>query len=375
MTTPVKPGTSKPTTNIGGPALNPQQQIELQLKALDASIKSMRAKNDAMKRVLAKLGNSPADRRRKAMINVQWKLNNTNLGKANEDRAKKQNTLWEMTGDYEKLLAGTERDAFMAINALFKQYDLGGLAGKIFEFVKNGYSADTISILLQDSKEYKERFAGNEARKAAGLPVLSAGEYLATEAGYRQIMESAGLPRGFYDQHSDFNQWIAKNVSPSEIQSRVDLATQATVLSNANYRKALNQMGISDSDLTSYFLDPDKALPYIQKAAATAAIGAQALAQGLSFDQRYAEQLATGGITADQAKEGYAAIGSELDTMKQLGGMYGEQWTQRESEEAMFEGTSAAVGKKKRLASQERGAFSGQAGAARGGLAGKGGAR
>jgi hypothetical protein len=111
-----------------------------------------------------------------------------------------QNNLWEATGQYDKLLTGENRDAFMAVNALFKNYGLESLAGKIYEYVKNGYSADTISILLQDTSEYKQRFQGNEARKAAGLPVLSPAEYLSTEASYRQIMQSAGLPSGFYDR-------------------------------------------------------------------------------------------------------------------------------------------------------------------------------
>ena len=284
-----------------------------------------------------------------------------------------QTEYYKQTGQYDKLLSGTERDAYAAISALFKSYGLESLAGKVYDYVKNGYSADTVSILLQDTKEYKERFAGNEARKKAGLPVLSAGEYLATEASYRQIMQSAGLPSGFYDQPSDFNSWIGSNVSPSEIQSRVDLATNATILANPSYKKALNQMGIADSDLTAYFLDQKRALPYIQKAAATAQIGAAALSQDLTFDQTYAETLATKGITADQANQGYAQIAGEANTMQNLAGIYGTTYGQREAEQAVFEGNAGAISKRKRLASQERASFGGAAGTASQGLAGRGG--
>jgi len=286
-----------------------------------------------------------------------------------------QTNYYKETGQYEKLLSGTDRDAYAAVTALFKSYGLESLAGKVYDYVKNGYSADTVSILLQDTKEYKERFAGNEARRKAGLPVLSAGEYLATEASYRQIMQSAGLPSGFYDQPSDFNNWIGGNVSPSEIQTRVDLATQATILANPDYKKALNQMGIADSDLTAYFLDTKKALPYIQKAAATAQIGAQALAQNLAFDQAYAESLATKGITADQAGQGYAQIAGEAKTLGNLASIYGTTYTQREAEQATFEGGAGATNKRKRLASQERANFSGAAGTGSQGLGGRGGAR
>lgn len=300
---------------------------------------------------------------------------NKEMGQWKTGIANTQNQIYVAQGQYDKLLGGEQRDAFLAINALFKNYGLDSLAGKIYEYVKNGYSADTISILLQDTPEYKTRFQGNENRKAAGLPVLSPAEYLATEASYRQIMESAGLPSGFYDQPSDFSGWIGKNVSPSEIQSRVDLATQATVLSNPSYRKALNQMGISDSDLTAYFLDQKKALPIIQKAAATAQIGAAALGQNLTFDQSYAEQLATEGISRDQAQSGYSQIASELDTMKTLGQIYGQEWSQRTSEEAVFQGSGQAIQKKARLLSAERGAFGGASGGAKAGLSQSGGQR
>lgn len=286
-----------------------------------------------------------------------------------------QNKVYETTGQYDKLLSGPNRDAFAATTAIFKSYGLDSLAGKVYEYAKQGYSPDTIQILLQDTKEYKTRFAGNELRKAAGLAVLSPAEYLSVESSFQQIMQAAGLPKGFYDQTSDFNTWIGKNVSAAEIQNRVDLATQATTLSNPEYRKALNALGVDDAHLTAYFLDPTKALPYLQKAAATAQIGAEAIRSNLTFDTAYAEQLATQGITADQARQGYQQIAGQLDTLKSIAGVYGEEYDQRTAEEAVFGGDKEALSKQRRLLSQERGAFSGSAGAARGGLSQGGGAR
>ena len=70
-------------------------------------------------------------------------------------------------------LTGANRDAAKALVELFKQYGLESLAPKIVEFIQNGYSADTTAILLQDTTEYKQRFAANEARRKKGLPVLS----------------------------------------------------------------------------------------------------------------------------------------------------------------------------------------------------------
>lgn len=278
-------------------------------------------------------------------------------------------------GDFATDLTGSDRDAYVALTDLFNSYGLGSLAPKIYDYIKNGYSADTISILLQNTDEYKKRFAGNEARKAAGLPVLSPAEYLSTEASYRQIMQSAGLPAGFYDQPSDFVTWIGKDVSPTEIQSRVDMATQATTLSNPNYRQALNQMGISDDQLTAYFLDPNRALPVLQKSAATAAIGAEALQQGLTFDTQYADMLATSGVTQDQARQGYSNIAQTLNQYQQLANIYGGTYNQRTSEQATFLGDASAIQQQRRLSNEELANFGGSTGTGSIGLANSGGAR
>lgn len=360
----------KTTQQLLDEAKAQQKTNELRMKMLRAQEAHLRKPNPKNPKEVAKYR---AEKAKYEASLTKLKAEQTMLGKRIPNL---QNKVYVETGQYDKLLTGTNRDAYLAVKSLFDSYGLGSLADKIYGYVKNGESADTISILLQDTPEYKRRFSGNEARKAAGLPVLSAAEYLATEAGYRQIMQSAGMPAGFYDQPSDFTNWIGANVSPTELQNRVDLAVQATTLSDPMYRRALNQMGIDNGHLTAYFLDQSKALPYLQKAAATAQAGAEALRQNLQFDQGYAEQLATMGVSADQARQGYEQIASELGTMKSLGSMYGEEWSQRTSEGAIFGTDAEAQRRKGRLLSQERGAFQGNAGAARGlgGLTQQGGA-
>lgn len=287
-----------------------------------------------------------------------------------------QNSIYTATGQYDKLLSGDNRDAYLALTTLFQSYGLGSLASKIYDYVKNGYSSDTISILLQDTPEYKARFAGNVARQKAGLPVLSPADYLSTEDSYRQIMRQAGLPSGFYDNTSDFVNFIGSDVSPTELQSRVDLASQATAMANPAYKEALQQMGLDSASITAYYLDPTKALPILQKQAATAAIGAEALQRGFNFDQQYAENLATEGVTQQQAAATYSQIGQQFNQLQTLGSIYGSAWTQRQAENAAFIGSSEAVQQQAQLIGQEKAQFSGGAGGASTarGLAGFGGA-
>src|SRR5215475_13221326 len=235
---------STPANSLGDQLRNAtgKTSTSQQLSVAKAQVKQTQAKIDLLKAQKSKLKKpNPKDKSAVAKYNLQVKHFNdqistytSTLTATNKRVGTLQNKYYSETGQYDKLLTGSNRDAYLALKSVFDSYGLGSLADKIYNYVKNGESADTISIQLQDTPEYKKRFAGNELRKKAGLPVLNPADYLATEASYRQIMQQAGMPSGFYDKPDDFDDWIGKNVSPSEIQSRVDLATQATILSDPN---------------------------------------------------------------------------------------------------------------------------------------------
>src|SRR5674476_661886 len=99
-------------------------------------------------------------------------------------------------------LTGDNRDAYLAVTNLLKQYGLEALAPTVLGFVQQVYSQDTVTVLLQDTPAYKTRFAGNAARIKADLPALSPAEYLSVESQYRSVISAAGLPKSFYDQPS-----------------------------------------------------------------------------------------------------------------------------------------------------------------------------
>jgi hypothetical protein len=110
---------------------------------------------------------------------------------------------------------------------------------------------------LPQTPEYKQRFAANDVRIKAGLPALSPQEYIATERAYRQVMSAAGLPTGFYDQNSDFTNFIAKDISATELKQRVDVATEAV---NQAPKESLDYMKqwYNTGDLIAFALDPDQ---------------------------------------------------------------------------------------------------------------------
>lgn len=276
-------------------------------------------------------------------------------------------------GDLASALQGTQRDAFVALQDEFNQYGLGTLAPKIFDFIKQGYSSDTISLLLQETPEYKQRFIANQARQKAGLAVLPPSQYLATESAYRQVLQSAGMPVGFYDTPADFTNWIAGDVSPTEVQSRAQEAS-AVVNANPEVKQAMQQLyGVSEGDIAAYFLDPSKAEPILRKREQAAEIAAAGLQRGFGLSQ-YAEQFAAQGITTAQAQQGYSQLAQEFRPMQELAQIYGTTWTQGEGELSIFApgtmgpggqqepASESASQKERRLASQERAAFSSRGG-------------
>lgn len=283
-----------------------------------------------------------------------------------------QNKYYEASGQYDKLLTGANRDAFAALKALFNGYGLGSLAGKIYEYAKQGYGADTISLLLQDTKEYKTRFAANEQRVKNGLPVLSPAEYLSTEQAYRQIMADSGLPKGFYDNPADFTNWISGDVSPTEVKGRVDLASANLMQSNPATIQALKSMyGVDQSYITAYFLDRNKALPLLQKQAQAAQFGGEALKRGLTTNTQDLEDFVTAGLSLGQVSSGFQAVAEALPNIQAIANRYGEKpFSQQELERDIIGGQATALGetRRKRLASQERALFSGFGGATAQGL-------
>lgn len=234
--------------------------------------------------------------------------------------------------------------------------------------VVDGLGPQNIELImpdLQNTETWNRRFAGWKARVANGYNQISVGEYLAYENQYKRIMESAGLPAGFYDDPSDFGNLIAKNVSPDELQGRVQAAVELTNQVDPTARALLTQFyGVGQGDLAAYFLDPNRALPTLDKQYKAVNVAAFAKRAGLDTvaATRY-EDLVDRGVTAQQAAQGYSTVAQFTSTFGQLASIYGDTFTQQDAEEDVFFNNSE---KRRQLVSKERSAFSGRSGLDRG---------
>ena len=273
-----------------------------------------------------------------------------------------------------------------AYDLLFQQFDaygLGALVSPLKGLIESGISPSEFTIKLRETDAYKQRFAANAQRINKGLRALSEAEYIGLEDQYQDVMRRYGLPASYYargdmGRQEGFEKFIGGDVSPVELEDRVQTAQRRVLNAAPQVRDALTQFygaEIGNGDILAYVLDPEKAIENIKRKVTAAEIGAGAMQAGLATGVARAEELQRFGVTGEQARTGYQAIGGFLPRASQLGDIYAKQgegpFTQTTAEQEVF-GTTGAVEaqrKRRKLAELETAQFSGTSGAAQGALA------
>lgn len=269
----------------------------------------------------------------------RWELVATGLGVGEQQRAE-------------------ERESAKAIiNNLLIEYGLESLTDFVNDLIttEDIVSGDVILGRIRMTEQYKKRFAGNAARRAAGFNALSEAQYIGLENTYRQIMRASGLPTGFYDQAEDFNALIGGDVSAAELSSRVNEGYLAVQQANPQVINEMRRLyGVDDSMLAAYFLDPAKATPMLLRQARAAQIAGEATLQAeQQITAATAEELAVAGITQQQARQGFQTIAGAEELFVALPGTTEEAISEQEQIAGVF-GTSAAAQQRIRRRSRER---------------------
>lgn len=263
---------------------------------------------------------------------------------------------------YEKDLArltGAQRDAAAALISMFSSYGLQSLAGKIIEMVKQGFSSDTMSLMLEKTPEYQKRFAANAARLKKGLSVLSPGEYIATERAYSQVLTQSGMPKGFYDHQSDYQKFLENDLSPTELQDRVKLWQTEALKDPAGLAAIRKITGLGVSDYAAYLMDPARATPLLTKTAQAVSFAAAASRHGYDVSKGLATRYGNLDVTAEQAEQGFATIQQVQAETDKLAKMYGLGGYDIEDATAEVFGHDAEAAKtRQKAAGAERATFS-----------------
>ena len=239
-----------------------------------------------------------------------------------------------------RALAQQRTDAFSRLQGLLSRVGLGELEGVVKNIISSGTvdlnDGNAILFAIREQPAYQRRFSGNAARRARGLAELDPSTYVGLEDSYRQLMQSNGLPAGFYDAANDFQKLIEGDVSPQELQERIEQGYRKVQDADPEVKRQMRELyGLGDGPLAAYFLDPEKSAPILTRQARAAAIAARGREQGgLDLTRESAEALAARGITPEEAQAQFAQRGALAGLYNPLAGEEG--LTQEEQLGATF---------------------------------------
>jgi hypothetical protein len=266
-------------------------------------------------------------------------------------------------------------DRKSAYDILFQEFDrygLGTLVTPLKDLITEGVSPSEFAIRLTQTEPYKQRFSANQARISKGLSALSPAAYIGLEDQYQDIMRRYGLPESYYTKgdlgiQEGFNKLISNDVSNVELEDRIATAQNRVVNADPEIANTLKQFypGISNGDILAYVLDPANAIDKIKRKVTAAEIGTAARGEGLTTGLARAEELATAGITKEQAQQGFQTVAAVAPRGGTLADIYKQSpYTQTTAETEIFglTGASSAAAQRKKLTELEQSAFSGRSG-------------
>jgi len=287
----------------------------------------------------------------------------------------------------------TNQNALTLLQSTLSGYGIdptGAISNAILGLQQKNYDAATIQNLIQDpnaaassdpnvvalANAWNTRFSGNVAREKAGLTPLSPADYISTENSYKAVMARAGMDAAHMDP-AVLGNLIGTDVSPAEVQQRVDAATAAVTATDPFTLQQLQQnFGLTKGDMVGHLLDPATASSVIAQKVQASQIQGEAGRQNLALNQQNAATLAAAGVTQAQAAQGFTNIGSQIGQQQALASTYnmnagniGNALTAA-TFNSNINGVSAAQAQQDltRLRAQEVNQFSGSSGASKGSL-------
>ena len=272
--------------------------------------------------------------------------------------------------------AAQRQSAFDLLRKLATDYDMPtSIADRLIDLVANqGYTGTAVTLELQNTPEFKERFAGIEAYKKAFAGDIAAGrkaaaptpsDYINFEKRYQDVLTRYGL--GELANRDTYAKLIGGDVSVAEMTDRV-----ANV-----YDRVMNADDVLKQQLTQYFptfgatdfartlltgTTPADMAGQLQRKLAAAEISSEAARAGLTTGVERAQELQAMGISRGIARTGYSRIAEQKTGLEKLSGIYNQDISdiQTELEAEQFQGLASQ--RRKRLEQQEQGMFAGRSG-------------
>ena len=249
--------------------------------------------------------------------------------------------------------AKQDQEAIAAVKGIFATYGLASLYSKIVQYVQQGYSADTVQLLLRETPEYKQRFPAMEALNAQKRG-MSEAAYINYEQTAAELEQQYGLPKDML--MNNVTKLLTNNIAVTELSDRVQMAAANSLQAPEDLKKTLSDYySIGSGGLTAYFLDPAVAQPLLEKQVATARLGTEASRQGVGIDVFGAQNLQELGVTTEQAQAGFKTVAESAG----LSAGSGDIATQQELIAGTLGGDTAAKKKIERAIGGKLGKFQG----------------
>ncbi len=290
------------------------------------------------------------------------------------DALRAENAL--LKSNKEAATAAQRQSAFDLLRKYAEDFDMpASIADRLIDLVANqGYTGTAITLELQNTPEFKERFAGIEAYKKAFAGDIAAGrkaaaptpsDYINFEKRYQDVLTRYGL--GELANRDTYAKLIGGDVSVAEMTDRV-----ANV-----YDRVMNADDVLKQQLTQYFptfgatdfartlltgTTPADMAGQLQRKLAAAEISSEAARAGLTTGVERAQELQAMGISRGIARTGYSRIAEQKTGLEKLSGIYNQDISdiQTELEAEQFQGLASQ--RRKRLEQQEQGMFAGRSG-------------
>jgi hypothetical protein len=256
------------------------------------------------------------------------------------------------------------------LDADLRDLGLGPIVDRAWTYYKDpaGGAGDATATLrwVETQPEYEAHFPGMAELKKQGR-VTTPAQWNTYFNNIQAQAVSAGLPPGMITR-DDIGKMMVGNVSPLEAAGRIDAAGQSKFNADPAIIAKLRGWGVTDGDLTAFYLDPDKAMPLIERKAIVEQGRISVAGGGYGYDisRPEAVQLQQWGVTEGEAETGFETLaelhplfastveetmaGEEITESEQLAAQFGQSGeakeeisTRRKRRTAQFQGGGGAA--------------------------------
>jgi hypothetical protein len=249
-------------------------------------------------------------------------------------------------------------DAWAMMQAVLESWGLESLGSVVRDMLTAGDSAEVIPIKLRQTVQYKERFSGNELRRKAGLPALSEAEYLGTEATYKSIIRQF-VGAGTYDSKDQLDRFFQANVSPSELNTRMQDYTDLYRSKPQEVKDAWASQGFTPQDAIRTIMDPQVTETDLKRNLAAFSISAEAFNaySDYDLDRNRLLSLADQGVDATDARKAFQDVAGRESEDRRIAARAGLSLDREDLEDEAL-GLDAQAGQRRRQAyDQEEGRY------------------